>query len=103
MSRMTGKSADPNVKVQYTKTLSFFCRDKRIFSTGCAGELALPESLGIVLTWKTEENTKMNDCYFEKKDWRLCRDEVRDAASGFSDSIHITCMQPNVSNALIML
>ncbi|TVY84577.1 Cytochrome oxidase assembly factor [Lachnellula suecica] len=36
--------------------------DKRIFSTGCA-------------TY-TAENTKMNDCYFEKKDWRLCRDEL---------------------------
>ncbi|KAI9758882.1 MAG: hypothetical protein M4579_002766 [Chaenotheca gracillima] len=33
--------------------------DKRIFSTGCA-----------------EENTKMNDCYFEKKDWRACKREV---------------------------
>jgi hypothetical protein len=45
----------------------------------------LPEALGIVLTRETEENTKMNDCYFEKKDWRSCRDEVRDAASEFSD------------------
>ncbi|KAI0129687.1 hypothetical protein BJ170DRAFT_681174 [Xylariales sp. AK1849] len=27
--------------------------DKRIFSTGCA-----------------DENTKLTDCYFEKKDWR---------------------------------
>ncbi|KAI6250411.1 hypothetical protein HI914_02054 [Erysiphe necator] len=34
--------------------------DKRIFSTGCAAE-----------------NTKMNDCFYEKKDWRLCKDEVR--------------------------
>ncbi|KAG4441695.1 hypothetical protein IFR05_002829 [Cadophora sp. M221] len=33
--------------------------DKRIFSTGCA-----------------VENTKMTDCYWEKKDWRLCKDEV---------------------------
>jgi len=23
------------------------------------------------------ENTRMNDCYFEKKDWRLCKEEVR--------------------------
>ena len=56
----------------------------------------MPESLGIVLTRETEENTKMNDCYFEKKDWRSCRDEVRDAASEFSDSIHITCMRAKV-------
>ncbi|KAN0117735.1 hypothetical protein V8E51_003712 [Hyaloscypha variabilis] len=33
--------------------------DKRIFSTGCA-----------------VENTKMNDCYYEKKDWRLCKSEL---------------------------
>ncbi|KAH7323647.1 hypothetical protein BKA65DRAFT_598220 [Rhexocercosporidium sp. MPI-PUGE-AT-0058] len=33
--------------------------DKRIFSTGCA-----------------VENTKMTDCYWEKKDWRLCKDEM---------------------------
>ncbi|EAW06447.1 uncharacterized protein ACLA_081350 [Aspergillus clavatus NRRL 1] len=32
--------------------------DKRIFSTGCA-----------------EEQDKMNDCYFTKKDWRQCKDE----------------------------
>jgi len=23
------------------------------------------------------ENTKMNDCYFDKKDWRACKNEVR--------------------------
>ncbi|KFH47516.1 Cytochrome oxidase assembly factor-like protein [Hapsidospora chrysogenum ATCC 11550] len=34
-------------------------RDKRIFSTGCA-----------------EENAKMTDCYFEKKDWRACAKEM---------------------------
>ncbi|KHJ31732.1 putative cytochrome oxidase assembly factor 4 [Erysiphe necator] len=34
--------------------------DKRIFSTGCAAE-----------------NTKMNDCFYEKKDWRLCKDELK--------------------------
>ncbi|TVY22455.1 Cytochrome oxidase assembly factor [Lachnellula hyalina] len=33
--------------------------DKRIFSTGCAAE-----------------NTKMNDCYYDKKDWRLCKNEL---------------------------
>ncbi|RDL41804.1 Uncharacterized protein BP5553_01783 [Venustampulla echinocandica] len=36
--------------------------DKRIFSTGCAGDAA--------------ENTRMNDCYYDKKDWRLCKDEL---------------------------
>ncbi|KAK1839022.1 CHCH domain-containing protein, partial [Colletotrichum chrysophilum] len=34
--------------------------DKRIFSTGCA-----------------DENAKLTDCYFEKKDWRQCTAEVR--------------------------
>ncbi|KAG9245810.1 hypothetical protein BJ878DRAFT_533667 [Calycina marina] len=33
--------------------------DKRIYSTGCA-----------------IENTKLNDCFFEKKDWRLCKKEM---------------------------
>lgn len=33
--------------------------DKRIFSTGCSAE-----------------QTKMNDCYFDKKDWRTCRKEM---------------------------
>ncbi|KAI0113354.1 hypothetical protein F4814DRAFT_343917 [Daldinia grandis] len=32
--------------------------DKRIFSTGCA-----------------DENTKLTDCYYEKKDWRACKKE----------------------------
>ncbi|ATY58560.1 CHCH domain-containing [Cordyceps militaris] len=34
--------------------------DKRIFSTGCS-----------------EENAKMTDCYFEKKDWRVCASEMQ--------------------------
>ncbi|KAI1925750.1 hypothetical protein LOZ58_004908 [Ophidiomyces ophidiicola] len=33
--------------------------DKRIFSTGCAAE-----------------QTKMNDCYYDKRDWRKCSKEV---------------------------
>ncbi|KAL2366256.1 hypothetical protein RJZ56_000713 [Blastomyces dermatitidis] len=36
-----------------------FCRDKRIFSTGCAAE-----------------QLKMNDCYYEKRDWRACKKEM---------------------------
>jgi hypothetical protein len=34
-------------------------RDKRIYSTGCA-----------------DENAKLTDCYYEKKDWRACKQEV---------------------------
>ncbi|KAH8666509.1 hypothetical protein BX600DRAFT_511438 [Xylariales sp. PMI_506] len=33
--------------------------DKRIFSTGCA-----------------DENAKLTDCYYEKKDWRACKEEM---------------------------
>ncbi|GAB7339259.1 hypothetical protein MBLNU457_5914t1 [Dothideomycetes sp. NU457] len=33
--------------------------DKRIFSTGCS-----------------EENTRLNDCFYEKKDWRACKSEM---------------------------
>lgn len=28
-----------------------------------------------------DEQTKLNDCYFEKKDWRLCKVEVGDDSS----------------------
>ncbi|CAK7243211.1 MAG: hypothetical protein STHCBS139747_004722 [Sporothrix thermara] len=33
--------------------------DKRIFSTGCA-----------------DENAKLTDCYYEKRDWRACKNEM---------------------------
>ncbi|KAI2636670.1 hypothetical protein GGS21DRAFT_512591 [Xylaria nigripes] len=33
--------------------------EKRIFSTGCA-----------------DENAKLTDCYYEKKDWRACKKEM---------------------------
>lgn len=26
--------------------------------------------------WRADENMKMTDCYYEKKDWRQCKDEV---------------------------
>ncbi|KAK5654670.1 hypothetical protein OQA88_6993 [Cercophora sp. LCS_1] len=39
--------------------------DKRIFSTGCAAKNA-----------GADENAKMTDCYYEKKDWRACKEEV---------------------------
>ncbi|KAK4893868.1 hypothetical protein LTR27_007894 [Elasticomyces elasticus] len=48
--------------------------DKRIFSTGCAGDYPVsqrpPNADG------TDENTTLNDCFFEKKDWRACKDEM---------------------------
>ncbi|KAF2872072.1 hypothetical protein BDV95DRAFT_606633 [Massariosphaeria phaeospora] len=33
--------------------------DKRIFSTGCS-----------------DENMKLTDCYYERKDWRVCKKEM---------------------------
>ncbi|KAI9051191.1 hypothetical protein LZ554_005293 [Drepanopeziza brunnea f. sp. 'monogermtubi'] len=33
--------------------------DKRIYSTGCAAE-----------------NLKMTECFYGKRDWRLCKDEM---------------------------
>ncbi|KAG8530035.1 uncharacterized protein KY384_005517 [Bacidia gigantensis] len=43
--------------------------DKRIFSTGCS-----------------REQTKMNDCYFDKKDWRACKGELHRLPSPPSQS-----------------
>ncbi|KAL2119903.1 hypothetical protein VTJ04DRAFT_6864 [Mycothermus thermophilus] len=34
--------------------------DKRIIRTGCS-----------------EENARLTDCYWEKKDWRECKDEMQ--------------------------
>ena len=55
-------------------------RDQRIFSTGCAGTHAQnrncptkPETDEGV---RVDENTTLNDCFREKKDWRACKDEV---------------------------
>jgi hypothetical protein len=28
------------------------------------------------LTFLLDENTKLTDCYYEKKDWRACKQEV---------------------------
>ncbi len=30
-----------------------------------------------MLTSAADENTTLNDCFREKKDWRACKDEVR--------------------------
>ena len=57
-------------------------REKRIFSTGCAGTGTPREARyenghrRSNATMGTAEQTKMNDCYFEKKDWRVCQKEV---------------------------
>lgn len=55
-------------------------RDKRIFSTGCAGESnaeTIPVRGGYEKLSRTDENASLNDCFRDKKDWRLCKDEVR--------------------------
>lgn len=58
-------------------------RDKRIFSTGCASECpALWMPIRVLyrtrekLIW-TDEQQKLNDCYFHQKDWRKCKKQVR--------------------------
>jgi hypothetical protein len=33
------------------------------------------DGLGL-MGFDAEENTKLNDCFYEKKDWRACKDEV---------------------------
>lgn len=55
-------------------------RDKRIFSTGCSSKLPPnrlpnPRIYGSLLG--AAEQTSLNDCFYEKKDWRLCKNEVR--------------------------
>lgn len=85
------------------------CRDKRIFSTGCAGRfhprkasrrilgprrvfgtldircsgpgIAGAEQPALLMMSMTDENLKMTDCYYETKDWRACKDEVCKARS----------------------
>jgi cytochrome c oxidase assembly factor 4 len=53
------------------------CRDKRIFSTGCAGE-AFGDAHSVERSAYefADENAKLTDCYYEKKDWRACKQEV---------------------------
>lgn len=54
-------------------------RDKRIFSTGCAGTGRVPAGIRDLLSnieLMAAEQTKMNDCYFETRDWRSCAKEV---------------------------
>ena len=55
-------------------------RDKRIFSTGCAGETALLSTRilhkQVFFDSNLDEQTNMNDCYFDKKDWRACSKEA---------------------------
>lgn len=52
-------------------------RDKRIFSTGCAGEFTIrPDNIYLIDVCFTEEQLKLNDCYYDKKDWRICKKEV---------------------------
>lgn len=54
-------------------------RDKRISDTGCSGFFPpfFPSGYRDNLWGLLVENTRLNDCYFDKKDWRLCKAEVR--------------------------
>jgi len=51
-------------------------RDKRIFSTGCSGKDMSVENGRLYVDIETEENTRLNDCFYAKKDWRACKSEV---------------------------
>ncbi|RMZ81347.1 hypothetical protein DV738_g2247, partial [Chaetothyriales sp. CBS 135597] len=58
--------------------------DQRIFSTGCARK-DLPWKMqkskkSRVGSRSAEEQLKMNDCHFEKKDWRACQKESAQSA-----------------------
>lgn len=51
-------------------------RDQRIFSTGCAGNKLSLTTSSQNLIIEAEEQLRMNDCYYDKKDWRACKTEV---------------------------
>ncbi|KAK9770119.1 hypothetical protein SCAR479_13224 [Seiridium cardinale] len=57
--------------------------DKRIFSTGCA-----------------DENMKLTDCYYEKKDWRACKRECPELTEPPSLQMEIfrACWKRNNNN-----
>jgi hypothetical protein len=40
--------------------------------------------LVININKKSEEQLQMNDCYYDKKDWRACRKEVSELSENFS-------------------
>jgi hypothetical protein len=65
--------------------------------TSGSSVLDVPVS-GIVRRTKTiaftnypiDENMKMTDCYYEKKDWRLCKAEVRSSPKlAISSAYHV--------------
>ena len=78
MNQMSGTGLDrQSLEGNYVNAAGF--RDKRIFSTGCAGMSDLV-SLACTVAVDTfsivEEQLRMNDCYYDKKDWRACKKEV---------------------------
>lgn len=76
-------------------------RDKRIFSTGCSGIVDLlfllfshqqldSRRFGFwvrFLTGNVDENMKLTDCYYDKKDWRVCSEEVNSGSSRKQDKM----------------
>ncbi|KAL6892898.1 hypothetical protein HDV57DRAFT_205505 [Trichoderma longibrachiatum] len=42
------------------------------------------------LTLTTDENAKMTDCYYEKKDWRACAKEASPSSAGTSNNPPLT-------------
>lgn len=73
-----------------------FFRDKRIFSTGCAGisTICIQRLVWDGTDVSTVEQTKMNDCYFEKKDWRICKQEVGAVVEHFPTALPLSNRTP---------
>jgi hypothetical protein len=87
MSLMTGERALPNDKSQHTKI--FFQGQADLQHWLCRSvKILRPRLSECHINEDTAENTKMNDCYCENKDWRLCKNEVSVVgASEFSDFV----------------
>ena len=71
------KSSSPTIEVPSSR-IDIAARDKRIFGTGCSSISGFPINVHEdPCLLDQAEQTKMNDCYFDKKDWRICGKEVR--------------------------
>ena len=74
MSRMTGTFGEgPFEFGQLTGVVRQGTRE----SSALAAQVfrCFQRAFEILMTWKAEQAT-LNDCYFDKKDWRACKKEV---------------------------
>jgi cytochrome c oxidase assembly factor 4 len=81
MSLMSGESPDPNKQYQHLNLLPG-TSGSSVLAARVSEDSQSPELFGIDSYEDTVENTKMNDCYYEKRDWRLCKNEVSFPPSG---------------------